>query len=55
LEACAGGRNETEPTQFKEIRKLYRGGDISQERVARLCGITQAQVGNIVRGKCWRY
>ncbi len=38
--------------QVDEIRQLARAGAIQRELAERF-GLSQSQVGNIVRGKCW--
>ena len=36
-----------------EIRLLYAAGGISQRVLARECGINQARISDVVRGKTW--
>jgi predicted XRE-type DNA-binding protein len=38
----------------REIRKVYARGWFSQTAIAEACGISQAQVSNIVRGRTWK-
>src|SRR5688572_1635068 len=47
------GNSKLTKTDVIEIRKLYEDG-LSQEKIAKLRGISQSQVGNIVRGDHWK-
>lgn len=38
----------------REIRKVYARGWFSQTAIAEACGISQTQVGNIIRGRSWK-
>lgn len=37
-----------------DIRKMYATGEYRQSELAEMYGVTQTNVGNIVRGKTWR-
>ena len=37
----------------KDIRNLYANTDITQKQLGKIYGITQTNVGNILRGKIW--
>lgn len=43
----------TEEEMF-EIKRLYNETELSQEAIGKIFGISQSQVGNIVRGESWR-
>lgn len=38
----------------KKIKKMYACGNISQSRLASLFGVSQTQIGRIVRGDRWK-
>jgi hypothetical protein len=39
--------------QVSEIRSTYAQGDVTRAELARRYGVSQVQIGNVVRGKCW--
>jgi hypothetical protein len=49
------GNNKTTLTlhDAQEIRRLYHTTDISQGQLGTLFGVSQSQVGRIIRGKHW--
>lgn len=49
----ANGQARLTADDIKQIRALYAAGD-RQKSIARRFGISRSQVGNIVRGECWR-
>ena len=46
--------NKLTPEQAAEVRRLYAGGGHSQNKLARLFGVSQATVNNIVLNKTYR-
>lgn len=48
------GRAKLTTDDVREIRRLYVIGDYSQRELGERFGVTQAEVGNIVRGEIWK-
>jgi hypothetical protein len=48
----AGGRKLSE-SQVQQIRDMFDGSWGFQTRVAKLFGVSQVMIGNIVRGDAW--
>lgn len=51
------GRNQTTKLSFKiadRIRKEYSTGNISQRKLAKKYEVSQAQINDIIKFKCWR-
>ena len=47
-------RNKLSPEQALEVRRLYSEGGRSQNKLARLFGVAQATINNVVLNKTYR-
>lgn len=48
------GRAKLNETQVKKIRELFKEGNISKMKLGRMFGVTDVQIGLIVRNKEWK-
>ena len=55
-DAYARGLQPTKLTraEVEKIRRLYATGRFTQARIGKAAGVSQEQIGNIVRGKSWK-